>query len=100
MSISLYGYQEIDSVYPKLTYLVTLAEGVPNTGSYELNLDQLPPISPYLNNYEYTFGFIGINMTGEVWTQTIWSSPMPLGKAVLAVFKKYLSLNLFAQAGT
>lgn len=83
VSLSLYGYQEIDSVYPKLTYLVTLAEGVPNTGSYELDLDQLPPISPYLNNYEYTFGFIGINMTGEVWSQTIWSSPMPLGKAIL-----------------
>ena len=79
VSISLYGYQEIDTVYPKLTYLVTLVEGGENSGSHELDLDNLPPISKYLDNYEYTFGFIGINMTDEVWTQTIWSHPMPLG---------------------
>ena len=80
VSISLYGYQEMESVYPKLTYLVTLVEGVDNSGSYELDLDQLPPISKHLNNYEYTFGFIGINITGQEWTQTIWSTAMPLGK--------------------
>jgi len=81
VSISLYGYQERESVYPKLTYLTTLTpdEGVPNSGTFELDLDNLPPISKYLDNYEYTFGFIGINMTGETWTQTIWSRPMPIG---------------------
>lgn len=79
VSISLYGYQEKNTVYPKLTYLTTLAEGIPNEGEYSLDLHDLAPISKYLPNYEFTFGFIGINVTGETWTQTIWSKPMPLG---------------------
>lgn len=99
VSISLYGYQEKESVYPKLTYLATLAEGIDNNGEYEFDLNNMPKISKYLTNYEYHFGFIGINMTGETWTQTIWSRPMPIGWYLspywkLGKFSKIISAKL------
>ncbi|CAG2178312.1 unnamed protein product, partial [Oppiella nova] len=65
-------------VYPSLTFLVELQTNLENSGKYELDLNSLPQL-PALDNYEFTFGFIGINITGEQWSQTLWSKPTPLG---------------------
>jgi hypothetical protein len=78
VSISIWGYREKLDVYPTLTFVVSLAENVDNSGKFELNLHNLPKL-PEMENYEFTFGFIGINVTGDQWSQTLWSKPMPLG---------------------
>lgn len=64
----------------RLDYIVTLVDGVDNSGSYQVDLHELPEISKYLKNFEYTFGFIAVNVSGEAWTQTLWSKPIPLGR--------------------
>ena len=71
-SISVWGYQEKSDVYPSLTFVVELAQGIDNNGRYELDLNNLPEL-PQLDNYEITFGFIGINISSDPFTQTLWS---------------------------
>ena len=76
LTISLWGYREKSDVYPSLTHLVELAGGIANSGEHELNQNDIPNID--LSRYDFTFGFISINMTGEEFTNTIWSKPIPL----------------------
>ena len=77
-SISIWGYREKSDVYPSLTFIVELVQNIENNGKFELDLNNLPALPP-LDDYEFTFGFIGINVTGNQWSQTLWSRPMPLG---------------------
>ena len=78
VSISIWGYREKLDVYPSLTFIVEVVHSVENNGKYEIDLHNLPEL-PVLDNYDFTFGFIGVNVSGSQWTQTLWSRPMPLG---------------------
>jgi hypothetical protein len=85
VTISLWGYRESTDLYPSLTYIDLLAEGV-RLGSreYELQLD----LYKERNNIgltDITFGYIAINLTnprifGDRVKQSpiIWSRTMPL----------------------
>ncbi|XP_054161232.1 protein mesh-like [Oppia nitens] len=80
VSVSIWGYRELSDVYPQLTYLVELAQGADNNGQLELDLANLPKLVPgQFDNYEFTFGYLAVNVTGDQWSQTLWSKPMPLG---------------------
>ncbi|CAG2176495.1 unnamed protein product [Oppiella nova] len=84
VTLSIWGYQEkTDSLYPTLKWVADIVRGIPNSGEYALNLNDLPEIQ--LDRYDYHFGFIGVNQTDEEFTITQWSKPMPLGW----FFRKY-----------
>jgi hypothetical protein len=78
VSISIWGYREKLDVYPSLTFIVEVVHSIENNGKYEIDLHNLPELA-VLDNYDFTFGFIGVNVSGSKWTQTLWSRPMPLG---------------------
>lgn len=78
VSISIWAYQELDrTLYPKLYWLTDLSTGVSNTGRFQIDLNQLPKLN--LRRYDYHFGFIGVNVTGNVISPTLWSKPTPMG---------------------
>ena len=92
VSISIWGYREKLDVYPSLTFVVELAQNIENSGKYEVDLSNLAKLPP-LENYEFTFGFIAINVTANQWTQTLWSRPIPLGlitTSQLIEYKNYI----------
>lgn len=85
VTISLWGYRESTDLYPSLTYIDTLAEGVRlGVREYELALDV------FKDRYNHgltdiTFGYLAINLTNprifgdRVKTSpVIWSRTMPL----------------------
>jgi hypothetical protein len=80
VTLSIWGYQEkTDSLYPTLKWVADIVRGIPNSGEYALNLNDLPEVR--LDRYDYHFGFIGVNQTDEEFTITQWSKPMPLGNS-------------------
>ena len=85
VTISLWGYRESTDLYPSLTYIDVLAEGVRlGQREYELALDTFK--DRYNNGLtDITFGYIAINLTNprifgdKVKTSpVIWSRTMPL----------------------
>lgn len=78
-TISIWSYQEIETStsYPRMTWLLDIVRGVPNNGVYNLDLNSLPRWK--LDRFDFTFGFIGVNITDKVLSMTEWSRPMPLG---------------------
>ena len=85
VTISIWGYQEkSDTLYPTLKWIADLVRGIPNSGEYILDLNQLPELK--LDRYDYHFGFIGVNQTDQEFTITQWSKPMPLGIPMICNF--------------
>lgn len=77
--ISLWSYYEgADVNYPSLIYITDLAnQGVPNTGSYKVsytfkNLLNFP-------RYDFSFGFIAINLSRADRSPILWSKALPIG---------------------
>lgn len=85
VKILLYGYRESTSLYPKLTFIETLAENVKlDTKQYAINIDE-QRTKWNADKLDLTFGFIAINLTdpsalgdGIKNSPTLWSRPMPL----------------------
>ncbi|KAJ6218930.1 hypothetical protein RDWZM_004742 [Blomia tropicalis] len=78
VTISIWAYQELDdTLYPQMIWILDLVTGIPNNGIHKLDLNQLPQFR--LHRYDYHFGFIGVNKTGQELTATFWSNPIPLG---------------------
>lgn len=85
VKILLYGYRESTSLYPRLTYIETLAENVKlDTREYRINVDE-QRTKWNTGKEDLTFGFIAINLTdpsalgdGVKNSPTLWSRPMPL----------------------
>jgi len=77
VTISVWAYQELYDLYPEVVWIADIVPGVPNTGEYKLDLNNLPQLK--LDHYEYHFGFLGVNKTGAMLTMTEWTQPIPLG---------------------
>lgn len=82
--ISLWGYRESNDVYPQLTYIDTLVDGV-TLSQAKLTID----VTQFrgrtnLDTSDILFGFIMMNLTNPkvlgdfVKSPAIWSRPMPL----------------------
>lgn len=82
VTISIWAYQELDdTLYPQMIWILDLVSGIPNNGIHKLDLNQLPQFR--LHRYDYHFGFIGVNKTGQELTATFWSNPIPLGNFIV-----------------
>jgi len=85
VTMSLWGYRETSDVYPHLTYIDTLADGL-RLGQVKTILD--PANYKDRRNWgltDMTFGFIGLNLSNPSFlgkdieqSPYIWSRPMPL----------------------
>ena len=89
VTISIWSYQDkTDTLYPTVKWVADVVRGIPNSGEYLLDLNQLPELK--LDRYDYHFGFIGVNQTDEEFTITQWSKPMPLGMSLDYSLKNFL----------
>lgn len=92
VTIGIWAYQEMDStLYPKLYWILDLTRNIPNTGEYEMDLNNLPEFN--LKRYDYHFGFIGVNITDKELSMTEWSQPMPLGWLLRKSWRKEYGRN-------
>lgn len=85
VTVSLWGYREAMNVYPTLTYITTLSQGISlGRAQYKLDLSQFRDRDDP-ETRDILFGFIAVNLTNPSvldvrmrHSPTIWSRPMPL----------------------